>query len=313
MPLLSTLLAGGVAAGLGVAGWVSARERQRVASTCPPLGSFVEIDGGRLHYVDRGQGADVVLVHGASTNLRDFDLSILHPLAERHRVLAFDRPGYGYSDRPARHMSPADQARALREALRRLGVERPLLVGHSWAGSLVLAYALAHPDELRGVAVLSGATHPWPGGVALYRYLGATPGLGPLLASTLIWPIGGRMVDAAIRATLSPADPPPRYREQSGIELLFRPSQFCADASDVTRLCRFVRWQSLRYGELKLPLTIVTGRRDPIVSPELHSHALHAQVPHSKLIVLESAGHAPHHSHRQDVLEAIDALVEETR
>ena len=99
----------------------------------PPVGSFIEVGGHRLHYVEAGQGPPVILVHGASANLRDMQASLLPALADTHTVLAFDRPGYGYSDRGRRWPSPADQARLFVSAAEQLGHAQPLIVGHSWA------------------------------------------------------------------------------------------------------------------------------------------------------------------------------------
>jgi pimeloyl-ACP methyl ester carboxylesterase len=310
MVALSTAILGAAAAGLGFGGWRSALSQRRIEAACPPIGSFVEVSDCRLHYIERGSGPDVVLVHGASSNLRDFSVSILDRLAERHRVFAFDRPGYGYSTRPrVRGFGAREQAVRLHEGLTKLGVTRPLLVGHSWAGALVLAYALEFPREVRGVLTLSGASHPWRGGVALYRTLGSTPALGPLLASTLILPLGSLMVDSGIRGVLAPAVPPSDYRVRAGIDLLLRVGQFQSDASDVAELCQFLQAQQPRYREIAVPLSIVTGTHDSIVSPRIHSHALHAEVPHSQLEVIQGAGHAPHHCHPDRVVRAIEALV----
>jgi hypothetical protein len=67
----------------------------------PPTGQFIEVDGIRLHYLERGTGVPVVLLHGNGTMAYEFEVSSLLGLAaENHRVLAFDRPGYGYSGRP---------------------------------------------------------------------------------------------------------------------------------------------------------------------------------------------------------------------
>ena len=67
----------------------------------PPTGRFVTVDGVKLHYIDRGEGPPVVLLHGNVVTAEDFRTSgVLELLARRHRVIAFDRPGFGYSDRP---------------------------------------------------------------------------------------------------------------------------------------------------------------------------------------------------------------------
>ena len=89
---------------------------------------------------------------------------IAGPLAARYRVIALDRPGHGYSERPADAWpNPLAQAHIAHGLAQGLGLERPILVGHSWAGSLVLAYLLAYPGEAAGAVLLAGGTHPWEG------------------------------------------------------------------------------------------------------------------------------------------------------
>jgi pimeloyl-ACP methyl ester carboxylesterase len=145
----------------------------------PPAGAFAEIEGVRLHYTDAGSGPPIVLVHGASTSLLDFQASIAGRLSKKHRVIAVDRPGHGYSERPPGVWpDPAQQARLIRLLAHALGVERPIIVGRSWSGSVVLAYLLDYPDEAAGGVLLAGGSHPWEGGVAWYNDVATVPVLG---------------------------------------------------------------------------------------------------------------------------------------
>jgi len=278
--MLTLLIAAALLAGLLVYG---VRARARVESDHPPLGSFVEAGGVRLHFVEKGQGPPLVLLHGASTTLRDWTGSIFEDLAKGHRTLAFDRPGYGYSQRPTGMWpNPAIQANLLHEALGALGVEKPVLVAHSWAGSVALAYALAPPKELKGVVLIAPATHPWPGGVAAYRRLACAPLVGPLFLHLLLQPLGRLALAAGIAGTFRPSEVPDGYRTQTGVDLLLRPSQFRADAEDVSNLKSFLALQHVSYPRIRVPLTIVTGEPDRIVSARTHARALHAQLPHSR-------------------------------
>lgn len=101
----------------------------------PPLGRFLRIDGVRLHYVDRGTGEALVLLHGNGSMIQDFDSSGLIDLAAKsYRVIVFDRPGFGHSDRPHNvTWTPAAQAELVSKALHRLGISRAVVLGHSWA------------------------------------------------------------------------------------------------------------------------------------------------------------------------------------
>jgi pimeloyl-ACP methyl ester carboxylesterase len=95
-----------MAAAVGVAALaVAALVNQRMAKTAerrnPPQGRFLEIDGVRLHYMERGKGEPLVLLHGNGSMIQDFESSgLLERAAKKYRVIVFDRPGYGHSRRP---------------------------------------------------------------------------------------------------------------------------------------------------------------------------------------------------------------------
>ena len=172
----------------------------RTERAFPPIGEFALIDGVKLHYTQRGSGRPIVLIHGASTSLRDFEASLVQPLSQAYRVIAIDRPGHGYSERPdGEWPDPAQQARLIHNLLREIDVDTPLLVGHSWSGSVVLAYLLAYPEAASGGVLLAGGSHPWEGGVAWYNDLAGVPVLGELFAWTVAYPIGQLAIDAGIK------------------------------------------------------------------------------------------------------------------
>ena len=112
----------------------------------PRTGRFVTVDGVKLHYIEKGEGSPVVLLHGNVVTSEDFQTSgVLDLLAARHRVIAFDRPGFGYSDRPhGSAWSARKQAELLREAFVILGINRPVVLGHSLGAAVALALALNH-------------------------------------------------------------------------------------------------------------------------------------------------------------------------
>ena len=133
--------------GLGVAALINTAMARNAERRNPPKGTFLEVDGVRLHYLEKGSGLPVVLLHGNQSMADDFAISgVIDLLAKKYRVIAFDRPGFGYSERPGDTVwTPSAQADLIRKALLRLGVEKSLMVGHSWGTLVALAYGLQNP------------------------------------------------------------------------------------------------------------------------------------------------------------------------
>ena len=102
----------------------------------PPVGEFLDIDGVRLHFLIVGdpEAPPLVMFHGNGTLLQDLTISgLVDAAASKFRVICFDRPGFGHSSRPRNVIwSPERQAELFCAALTRLGIERPLVLGHSW-------------------------------------------------------------------------------------------------------------------------------------------------------------------------------------
>jgi len=283
----------------------------------PPRGRLVDIGGWRQHVVELGEGGDartsgppIVLLHGAGGNLEDMRLALGERLAARHHVILVDRPGQGWSERPSRHgHSPAYQAAMLRSVLDRLGVDRAIVVGHSWGGTLAATFALDHPQRVAGLVLLSPPTHPLLRSmIRLYAAL-ATPFVGWLFARTLALPFAAVAFRLGVRAPFRPQAPPRKYLKRSAAFLLLRPATFLANARDIAGLDGFLAQQAARYGALKAPTIIIAGDRDQVVSPRRHALALAASVPGAKLIVLPGIGHMPHHAAADRIIAAVEELV----
>jgi alpha-beta hydrolase superfamily lysophospholipase len=143
----------GSAAALGAAAVYAAAKARGAERRYPPIGHFMSVNGVRLHYIERGQGEPLVLIHGNGTMAEDFLVSgIVDKLAARYRVIIIDRPGYGYSERPRALWTPRAHATLYQAALERLGVSQAVVLGHSW-GSLV-AVALSTTAKVMGHAAL---------------------------------------------------------------------------------------------------------------------------------------------------------------
>ena len=200
----------------------------------PPEGSLVEVDGVRLHYSDRGTGQPVVLIHGNAVTGDDYNTSgVADLLLARHRVIIFDRPGFGYSDRPRGRLWTANQqAELLHKALRQLGVERPVIVGHSWGAIVALALAEAHPGDTAALVLLSGYYFWTLRPDVLPVALGAAPVIGDILRYTISPLFGWLTMPLFKRLLFSPAAVPARFQAEYSPAMALRPSQIRATSLD---------------------------------------------------------------------------------
>lgn len=279
----------------------------------PPIGKRVDAGGEKIHLVDLappggGAGAPVVLIHGASVNLRDMKLALGDRLAQSRRVIALDRPGRGYSTRPSDGWRLDVQAALIHEALAAAGVEKPVIVGQSLGGAVALAYALQYQDDMSGLVLLAPVSHEWPGGVAWYNEVSGWPVAGFLLRRLVIPLYGPVAARRGVAGSFGPDEAPNRYYEESGLPLLFRPGDFKANAADLRELKPQIVAQSRRYHEIRVPTIIFAGETDRTVSPKIHSMRLVQEIPGARLVMLPETGHALHHSESAAIISAIEEL-----
>ena len=304
-----------VLAGCGT--WVDTRADRREAvarAAYPPEGRFVDVGGGRqVHAVVEGSGPDLVLIHGASGNARDFTFSFTERLTDRYRVIVFDRPGLGYTDRAGPAYggpfdtdaeSPVVQARMLHRAADALGVEAPIVLGHSYGGAVAMAWALEHDPA--AVVVVSGATQPWPGGLGPLYGVSASSIGGAALVPLITAFAQEEQVEPTLETIFAPQDVPEGYAEAVGIGLSLRRDAFRANARQVNSLKPHVAAMSERYPSLEMPVEIVHGGADEVVPAEIHAIPLARQIEGADLALLEGIGHMPHHVAPSAVVDAID-------
>jgi len=304
--ILATLVL--IVAVLAVATWWRASARKAAAEAAyPPEGQFTEVDGHPVHYVQRGQGPDVVLIHGASGNTRDMTFDFADRLAERYRVTVFDRPGHGYTPRLALSgVTVADQADLLRGAAGQLGVTRPIVVGQSFGGAVAMAWAVHHPEQTAAVISIAGATHPWEGELDRLYATVAAPWIGrPLAWLISAWvPMG--YVEGQVEGVFTPQPEPEGYAEAIGLGLIVRPGNILANAHQRTDLREELREMRRAYPNLMMPIEILHGTSDDIVGLSVHAEKLAAEAPDARLTTLPGIGHMPHHVAPEAVIAAID-------
>lgn len=304
---LSLILAATVLGGCAVVTDRRAAAREAAAEAAfPPTGRILEVEGKRIHAHVQGEGPDLVLIHGASGNTRDFTFALVDRLAQDYRVIAFDRPGLGWSDSLGRDgISPSMQAALLQKAADQLGVRRPIVLGHSYGGAVALAWGLTDTPDVAALVVVSGATMPWPGGLGPYYAV-----TGSRLGAATVIPVitafaSERQTAGVVEAIFAPDAPPPGYADYVGIGLTMRRETLRNNAVQVTNLRPHVVRMAEAYPRLSMPVEILHGTADDVVPHDIHALPLSTLLPDGNLVLIDGAGHMPHHTHPEAVIAAI--------
>lgn len=298
----------GAGAALGAMAAIVQFQTKKAENENPPKGRFIEVDGVKLHYLDEGSGDALVLIHGNGTLADDFKISaVLDEAAKKYRVLVFDRPGYGYSDRPtSQNWNAIAQANLIQKALVQLGVKRPIVAGHSWGTLVAIAMALEHQQCVRSLVLLSGYYYPMPRIDVLLSAPMALPVLGAFLRYT-ISPLLGRLAwPLAKKKLFLPSEEPENFKRCFPVWMALRPSQLRASAADAALMIPEAYQLSDRYEELHIPIVIVAGSGDLLALAKLHAERLHREIAHSQMVLTPGAGHMIHHIAPDDVIKGID-------
>lgn len=301
--LLGLAALAGIALLTGAAGHVAERRH-------PPAGRFLEIDGVRLHYLEAGEGPPVVLLHGNGASANDFvGCGLFQALAARHRVIAFDRPGFGFSERPRPGMWPAErQAQLLAHACQVLGVEDPVVLGHSWGTQVALALAMEPESDVRGLVLVSGYYFPT---LRLDAPLLGSPRL-PLIGDAMRYTVSAllarAMLPGMLRQMFHPRPVAPEFLAAVPKAMMLRPWQLRASAEASWLMPGNARRLAEHYGELRIPVEIFAGTADRVADQHEQSGRLHRVLADSTLHLLPGEGHMLHYGSVESIARAVERL-----
>lgn len=310
--LLVGLLVAALAAGAGATVLIAAH----VESLYPPNGRFVPVRGGRLAVLEAGPTeiprGTVVLLHGASASAADPMEGIGRVLAKRgYRVIAFDRPGFGWTDRlaGAEAASPAFQAAAIGQALDAMEVGPAIVLGHSWSGALALRLALDRPDRVAGLVLAAPAALPFPDKqLPWWGRLALQPAVAGLLVRTVVVPIAWWYLPKAAQGVFTPQAMSEGYVERSRAPLILRPGAALANLQDLAGLPAALQEQAPRYGDIRVPTVVVAGDADPVVRLQLQAAPLVERIPGARLVRLRGIGHMLHYVATDALADAVDKV-----
>jgi pimeloyl-ACP methyl ester carboxylesterase len=279
----------------------------RLPSEPKPSGSFVRVGGLRIHYLERpGSGTPVVLIHGLPGTAEDFNE--VTPLLGGHRTIAFDRPGFGYSGDG--YLKFDRQVATLDSLLGALHVSRPILVGHSYGGTLALAFAERHPEEVGGLVLVDAA--------AAGQHLGGYDEFQAHLVKVLQAPVIRQIANATFAQLLTTAS------VKQGDDQAFHPH--AVDSAHERRLLEInsthgnleafageqlaangvIDGVDERLAAIEVPAVVIQGADDQLVKP-VHGRRLAATLPDARLEIV-SGGHMAPYTHPAAVAGAAVAL-----
>lgn len=313
-PKRAILLATGAA--LAASGLYVQWRSRRAERKNPPHGDFTAVDGVCLHYLDTGGDKQVVvLMHGNGSMIKELEISgLLNVLAQDYRVLVFDRPGFGYSERPRTiAWTPAAQADLLSKAMGQLGVGPAIVIGHSWGSMVALELALRHRKKVDGLLLVGGFYFPESRRDVLLLSFLTLPIIGDFMRHTLSPLIAKALSGVALRKMFAPRAVSEGFKSRFPMDLALRPINIRAAAEDLAMMMPAAMSLEQRYGQISQPTIIVAGSGDRIVKPERHSVRLQTAIPDSELYMLPNDGHMLHHHAPLTILQAVNKLAAGSR
>ena len=249
----------------------------------PRGATFATLHGVRVRYVDRGEGPPVVLLHGFASALETWS-GVMPALQPRHRVVALDLKGFGWTDRPAGDYGPQAQARLVVALLDHLGIAQADVVAHSWGASVALALAADQPDRVRRVALYDA----WALDVQLPTFFrwARVGGVGEALFGLFY---AERPEDRIARAFFDPTTLTEAFLDEVR-RALERPGTTAA-ALAAARGQRFdeleARWRTVRQ-----PVLLLWGENDAVSWPADGARLQHL-LPDARLRMYPRCGHFP--------------------
>jgi pimeloyl-ACP methyl ester carboxylesterase len=271
-----------LAAAAAFAAWrKTARLKKEAEAAVPQAGQTVDVDGGRIHFLDLGprDAPALVMIHGLSGQLQHFTYAMTDPLAQDHRVIALDRPGCGYSERDTDTLAALpEQARMIWQALDKIGIKTPVLVGHSLGGAVSLAMALQRPEAVAGLALIAPLTHPTDQTADSFKGLMvSSPLLRRLLGHTIAVPAAQRTAAAVLTEVFSPEPCPDSFLTAAGAALGLRPKAFVTASADIVAAHSGIATQAAQYDGLpEAPAGVLFGAQDAVISATTHGTPMRA-------------------------------------
>ncbi|MCV2892310.1 alpha/beta fold hydrolase [Lentibacter sp. XHP0401] len=289
--------------------WLLAQKAERAAEAAgPPRGQIIKVNGTDMHVVVTGrEGApDLVLIHGSNGHTRDMTFSLAGKLAADYRIYIIDRPGLGYSAAVSpKGDSLRAQAAQMADTAEAMGTQKPVVMGHSYGGSVALAWAVYMPERLAALVPVAAASHPWESALDPLYQAGSNPLLGPLFLPLLPAVISEARIESILQDVFTPDAVPEGYFDYFVPKLSLRYTSMRATSFQRANLLSEIKEMAPLYPQMRLPVEIVHGTDDITVGLSIHSEPLLNDIPDAVLTRAAGHGHMVQHSSESTVIAAI--------
>ncbi len=279
----------------------------RLPAEPTPTGSFMQVGSLRIHYIERpGAGTPLVLIHGLPGTADDWE--DVTPLLAGHRTIAIDRPGFGYSS--GGYVPLERQLSTIHELLTKLHVVRPILVGHSYGGTISLGYAERYPSEVRGLVLVDAAaagTHPGTFAdlqayAIKFMQLPVIKQIADATFSQLLRKVSAEMGDSE---AFHP-QPVVAAHEQRILAINMTTGNLKALAGEYLAAGGVVERIDRGLKAIEIPAVVIQGEEDQLVKP-IYGRRLAADLPHARLVMLYG-GHMQPYDHPAAIAAAVGSL-----
>ncbi len=265
---------------------------------------FADLDGLRIHYLEKGEGTPVVLIHGYTSSTYTWK-DQFDELAKRYRVIAIDLKGFGFSDKPDGDYSRRAQGEVVARLLDKLSIQRAWLVGNSMGGETALNMAVDHPEKVLGLVLIDSAGVKVQGRTSLAPWYLQMPVVGRLLTALAL------TSDTLVRAGLEKSFFDDSKITDERVNAYYQPLRTQGGQLSATRARAQFELYPVedRIASIKAPTLIIWGSEDELIPLEA-GRKLNELISGSKLVVFEKCGHVPQEEMPERVLSEIMGFVQ---
>ena len=275
----------------------------------PIKGQVLDIAGFNLHgYIEGNGSQDIVFIHGALVNLRDWVFAARSLSKRDNRFIYIDRPGFGYSERDNSEWDAERQAEQARAYVKKFNAKNLILVGHSWGALVAMSWAAKYPEEVKGVISISGVNMPFSGVSKIAYDTGLFSLAYELYFTNVARKVDGGSIEKFAGRMFKPQDTPKAYLDYLGSGLSRRLSTIKANKNDLVFTSQALDKNFTNYNHMKMPIEIIHGVEDFLLPIKSQAVAFNEVIPNSRLHILPTVGHMAHHFAFKEISDSISYI-----